>query len=66
MTIMGRKRSTNAVTKPDIEFTCTEYGGDEDLHMLILEPLVAYINESVGKEIVTVNHEAVEKMTRIS
>lgn len=33
-------------------FTCTEYHGTADINDLIVEPIVDFINESFGREIV--------------
>lgn len=57
---MGRAKRNNENQFLKVTFTCTEHSGTEDLHTLILEPLVAYINESTGKEIVTVRQTPIE------
>lgn len=47
-------------------FTCTEHFGKEDVNLLILEPLVMYINESYGREVVSIRDEFKDEVLQLS
>lgn len=43
-----------------VTFTSTEHFGKEDINELVLRPLVDYINESFGREVVVVRDKEPE------
>lgn len=42
-------------------FTCTEHFGKEDLNILILHPLVTFIIEGMGRQVVCIRDEYKEE-----
>lgn len=48
-----------------IIFTCTEHFGNEDINLLILEPLVNFINASYGREVVKIRDEFKEEVVQL-
>jgi hypothetical protein len=48
-----------------MKFTCTEKFGKYDLNLLILEPLVQYLNEDAGRYKYVITEEAKEQIRQM-
>jgi hypothetical protein len=55
---------SSRTTKYD-KFTITEHFGIEDINLLILEPLVIYLNKEYGRTIVKIRDEYLDEVNQM-